>query len=106
MVLAFVRGEHDQNLGAIQPGRCADVGQDGGIANVAPFVEIGGEQPLDDLVLLALLTGQPNQAMGVEVFGVRSILSWLNTSPSGRPAAATCASSAWECCQDPNLAER
>src|ERR1700675_3897211 len=40
------------------------------------------------------------------VFGVRSILSWLNTSPSDRPAAATCASSTWECCQDPNLAER
>ena len=42
------------------------------IANVAPFVEVGGEQPLDDDVLLALLTGEQDQPMGVD--GVRGAL--------------------------------
>jgi len=37
-----------------------------GIAHVAPFVEIIGEPPLDDDVLLALLTGRINIALNGE----------------------------------------
>jgi hypothetical protein len=42
----------------VEPGGSADIGQDGEIANVAPLVEVGGEQPLDDFGLLAFLIGQ------------------------------------------------
>ena len=56
----------------VEPGGSADIGQDGGVANVAPFVEVGGEQTFDNAVLLALLAGQPDQAMGVD--GVRGAL--------------------------------
>ena len=50
----------------MQASRSADIGQDSGVANVTSFVEVGGEQSLDDGVLLALLPGQPDQTMGVD----------------------------------------